>query len=127
MDWRKFEELVAAAYHQAGYDEVILTPRSNDGGRDVIATKHGVGSIRIYDSVKKLAPGRPVPADDVRALLGVVTAAGNVSKGIVTTTSIFAPGVENDPLLRNVIPYRIELRPRDVLIPWLLDIARRSH
>lgn len=43
---REFEELIAAAYKEAGFDEVILTPRSGDLGRDVIATKNGFGSTR---------------------------------------------------------------------------------
>src|SRR5258708_3565822 len=42
LDARKWEELVAGAWRQEGY-EVILTPRSGDGGRDVIATLPGVG------------------------------------------------------------------------------------
>src|SRR5215472_6925596 len=35
----KWEEIIAGVYKQAGFDEVILTPRSGDLGRDVIATK----------------------------------------------------------------------------------------
>jgi restriction system protein len=125
LDWRKFEELVAGGYEREGY-KVTLTPRSADYGRDVIATKDGVGCIRIYDSIKKYAPGRPVKADDVRAMLGVLTGAGNVSKGIITTTSSFAPGIEKDPFLGHLMPYRLELRPRDVLIPWLRSLASKK-
>jgi len=51
LDWRKWEEIIAGAYQQAGF-EVILTPRSNDGGRDVIASRAGIGSIRFIDQVK---------------------------------------------------------------------------
>ena len=36
---RKWEEIIAGAYQRAGFDEVILTPRSGDFGRDVIANK----------------------------------------------------------------------------------------
>lgn len=42
----KWEEIIAGAFSVAGYS-VVLTPRSGDLGRDVIATKDGVGSIRI--------------------------------------------------------------------------------
>src|SRR3954467_12909633 len=38
-----WEEIIAGAFDRAGY-EVILTPRSGDHGRDVIATRAGVGS-----------------------------------------------------------------------------------
>jgi restriction system protein len=43
-DPRQMEELVAAANDTAGYD-VILTPRSGDFGRDVIATRSGHRSV----------------------------------------------------------------------------------
>lgn len=86
---RAWEEIIAGAYEREGFDEVILTPRSGDKGRDVVATKWGVGSIRIFDQVKAYSPGNIVTADDVRALIGVLHGAQNVSKGVVTTTSTF--------------------------------------
>jgi hypothetical protein len=42
--------------------EVILTPRAADKGRDVIATRRGVGSIRFFDQVRRMA-GHLVPAN----------------------------------------------------------------
>src|SRR5437868_3825685 len=60
FDSRVWEEIIAGAYTRAGFDEVILTPRSGDKGRDVIATKSGVGSIRIFDQVKAYMPGHLV-------------------------------------------------------------------
>ena len=54
--WR-WEEIIAASYQESGlFDEVILTPRSNDGGKDVIAIKEGYGSIRFVESVKQYNP-----------------------------------------------------------------------
>jgi hypothetical protein len=47
-----WEEVVAGAFKNYGFDEVILTPRSGDFGRDVIATRRGVGCIKIIGSVK---------------------------------------------------------------------------
>jgi restriction system protein len=127
LEPRQWEEMIAGAYSAEGFDEVILTPRSGDGGRDVIATRNGLGSIRIFDQVKAYGPGRVVPADDVRALAGVLAGYNNVSKGVVTTTSTFAPLIEQDGGLKSLIPYRIELRPRDVLLPWLQELrAKRS-
>jgi hypothetical protein len=49
---REWEEIIAGAFDKAGFDEVILTPRSGDFGRDVIAVKKGFGSIKIIGSVK---------------------------------------------------------------------------
>jgi restriction system protein len=78
IDDRTWEEIIAGAYRVAGFDEVILTPRSGDKGRDVIATKTGLGSIRIFDQVKAYQPEHVVTANDVRAMLGVITGAQNV-------------------------------------------------
>ncbi len=123
IDWRKLEELVAGAYREAGF-EVILTPRSGDRGQDVIATKPGIGSIRIIDQVKKYAPNRRVTADEVRAMLGVLEAEQNVSKGIITTTSEFAPGIRQDERLKAFMPYRLELKDGKAFGEWLIGIAK---
>lgn len=64
----RWEEIIAGAYQKAGFDEVTLTSRSGDFGRDVIAVKHGLGTIRIIDQVKAYSPNRLVTADDVRSL-----------------------------------------------------------
>ena len=130
-DWRvafqipydKWEEMVAAAFDRAGYDEVILTPRSGDHGRDVIAIKKGIGSVRIIDSVKAYKPGHLVRYDDVRALAGVLLGDPQASKGIITTTSGFAPGIKNDPFLKPLMPYRLELMDGKALQKWMEDIA----
>ena len=39
---RKWEEIIAGAYKKAGFEEVTLTPRSGDHGRDIIAVKQGL-------------------------------------------------------------------------------------
>jgi restriction system protein len=117
LDPRQFEELIAGAYEEHGCDEVILTPRSGDRGRDVIATSRMFGTVRIVDQVKLYAPHRVVEADDVRALYGVVALDQGASKGIVTTTSIFAPGVYEE--FKRLIPGRISLRDGAALLQWL--------
>jgi restriction system protein len=76
--------MVAGAYDRVGFDKVILTPRSGDLRRDVIAIKYGLGTVRVIDQVKAYGPGHLVTADDVRALLGVLDADG-ASKGFLTT------------------------------------------
>lgn len=122
IDWRKWEEIIAAAYKQQGF-EVTLTPRSNDRGRDVIATSKGLGSVRFIEQVKAYRPGHVVTAEEVRAMVGVLTLESNVSKGLVTTTSNFAPGVLQDPEIARLIPYRLELKGRDTLLQWLKAVA----
>jgi restriction system protein len=115
---RVWEQIIAGSYDRAGFDEVILTPRSGDHGRDVIATKHGFCSVRIFDQVKAFTPGHVVSADEVRALIGVVSLP-NVTKGIVTTTSTFAPRIMEDPTVNAYVPNRLELRDRAQLLPFL--------
>jgi restriction system protein len=124
LEPRFWEQIVAAAFDEEGYDEVTLTPRSGDRGRDVIATRKGVGCIRIIDSVKAYKPGHLVRHDDVRALAGVLSGDPKASKGILTTTSDFAPGIASDPLLAPFIPYRIELMNGAKLREWLSRLAK---
>jgi restriction system protein len=83
IPWRKWEEIIAGAYDKAGFDEVTLTSRRGDYGRDVIAVKKGLGSVRVIDQVKAYGPGHPVEADDVRALVGVLYGDSATSKGVV--------------------------------------------
>jgi len=123
IPWRKLEEIIAGAYERAGYPEVVLTPRSGDAGRDIIATKPGVGSIRIIDQVKAYKRGHRVKADEVRSLLGVLQTDRNVSKGVITTTSQFAPGIYKDEGLRPLMPYRLELKDGAQLINWLKALS----
>jgi restriction system protein len=123
----KWEELVAGAFKRAQYDEVTLTPRSGDHGRDVIAVKHGVGCVKIIGSVKRYAAGNLVPYDDIRALLGVMSGERNASKGIITTTSDFPPKVMEDPYIGPFLPTRLELMNGEALQPWLADLSRPQH
>jgi len=59
-------------------------------------------------------------------MLGVITGAQNVSKGVITTTSRFAPRITSDKYLAPYIPFRLELKDRDALLPWLHDLSARN-
>jgi restriction system protein len=104
----QWEEITAGAYKRASFDDVTLTPRSGDHGRDVIAIKKALGFVRIIDQVKAYKPPHLVTADDVRALMGVLQADG-ASKGFLTTTSDFAPLLRTDPLIKKFLPAQLEL------------------
>lgn len=123
---RQWEEMIAGAYTAEGF-KVTLTPRSGDLGRDVIAERPGIGSVRFVDQVKRYSPGHLVTADEVRALFGVLSADPKATKGIVTTTSEFAPGLAEDELLKPFIPYRLELKPREILLEWLASIDAKRN
>ncbi len=109
IDPRTWEEIIAGTYKAAGWDEVILTRRSGDFGRDVIARKKGIGSVRFIESVKRYTPGHFVKASDVKELGHVLQADRGASKGIVSTTWEFAPKIEEDPFIKPYLPDRIEL------------------
>jgi restriction system protein len=119
---RKWDEIIAGAYKKAGFEEVSLTPRSGDRGRDIIAVKRGLGSIQVIDQVKAYKPNHPVTADEVRALMGVLHG-DSASKGFLTTTSDFAPRLRQDPLITPLIPGRLELINGDMLLGRLQSLA----
>jgi restriction system protein len=123
LEPRKWEEMIAAWYKQASFDEVILTPRSGDGGKDVIAFRRGSITIGIYDQVKRYKPGHLVTADEVRAFLHVVANTRNISKGIVTTTSDFAPGIATDDTIAPYVPNRLQLVNGTELNTRLAEVA----
>lgn len=118
-DPRAFEQFIAETYRLDGY-EVELTPRSADGGVDVIASKSGFGAIKIFDQAKAYSEGRRVSANDVRAAYGVLSMAQDASKIVITTTSEFAPGVYHE--FERFMPTRLQLRHGQDLIAWLKHV-----
>jgi hypothetical protein len=117
-------EIIAAAYDKAGFDEVILTPRSGDYGRDVIAIKYGFGSVKFIDQVKAYNPGHIVTAEEVRALLGVLQAEQDATKVIFTTTSTFAPRIKDDKFIKPFLPFRLELVNKEKLLERLASTLK---
>ena len=122
---RQWEEIIAGAYKRAGFDEVTLTSRSGDLGRDIIAVKYGLGTVRIIDQVKAYGPNHLVKANDVRALLGVLHG-DKASKGFITTTSDFAPTLRDDILLKPYMPAQLELINGKMLLARLKELAKKT-
>ena len=121
----RWEQIVAGAFEKAGYDEVTLTPRSADLGRDVIAIKRGVGCVKVIGSVKAYGPHNLVPYDAVRALVGVLNTEQDTSKGLIATTSDFPPLVRRDRLIKQLLPTRLELMNGTELQKWLTELYRK--
>ena len=111
IDPIKWEEIIAASYDASGlFDEVILTPRSGDGGKDVVGVIRGIG--RIVESIKRKTPRHLVTADDVRVCAFQLLDERNV-KARISTTWEFAPKLRQDPLIdRLVKEQRLELLNR---------------
>jgi restriction system protein len=121
---RQWEEILAGALHKEGFT-VTLTPRSKDHGRDVIAEKSGVGSMRMLGSMKAYGPDHLVPREHVHEVLGVVDTE-RATKGMIVTTSDFAPELFDAPGLAAAIPNRLELMNGVQLQEWLRGLTSRS-
>jgi restriction system protein len=126
MSPRDFEEFVAGCYDQDGYT-VTLTPSSGDLGRDVIAEKRGVGTIRVLDQVKQYKPGHLVTAEEVRAFL-FVAGEDRATKCFITTTSKFAPRLMRDRLIAPKVKQGfLELRDGQTTTAWLRELQRNAR
>jgi restriction system protein len=123
---RQWEKMIAGYYEAAGFDEVILTPPSGDKGRDVIAVKRGIVTVRIFDQMKVKQPGRLVKADEVKSLLGVLAADHSATHAVFTTTSEFAPRLHTDKYIAPYLDGPLELVNGTKLLSRLQEIARRN-
>lgn len=122
---RQFEQFVADTLHELGFQEIILTPASRDGGKDVIASQvvNGI-AVSFYFECKKYAAGHKVQLDRLRSLLGVVAHdARGVNKGVLVTTSTFTAGCR-DFLMQEK---RLDGKDYHGIMAWLDEIRKKSH
>ena len=88
---RDFEKFTAYLLEVLGFNNVILTPMSGDGGRDVLATKwiNGIPLLFAFEC-KQYSEGRKIQIETLRSLLGVVShSLTKVNIGVLVTTSYF--------------------------------------
>lgn len=119
---RAFELFLAATYKIDGFDEVIVTPHSNDRGRDVIARRQGQFSARILEQAKAYGPRSLVTHEEVRAMIGVMAIEKFVYTGSITTTSNFAPTIANGTEFEAFVPETLTLRNGQQLRDWLVSL-----
>lgn len=121
LDPRKFEELIAELLRDKGYD-VTLTPRSRDGGCDIIAIRRDdIGSALTLVECKRYASDHPVGVEIVRGLYGVVCSE-NASRGLIATTSHFTRGAR---AFRDRHEYRLSLADFGFLTTMLQQFRGR--
>jgi restriction system protein len=84
---RQLEFLIAALYDKIGFTTVV-TKKTRDGGRDVIAER-SEPSKREKLLIEVKHHEKPIGVSVVRALLGVVSSE-KVNKGVIITTSKFS-------------------------------------
>lgn len=88
IDPYQFEHIVEALYHEMGY-MTVMTKRTHDGGKDIIAERTTIGKReRVLIQCKKQQ--KNVNVDKTRALLGVVSD-NKATKGVLITTAEFTP------------------------------------
>jgi HJR/Mrr/RecB family endonuclease len=119
---RQFEEFIAALLSELGFNNVILTPRSGDGGKDVIAS-HSVQGIPLtfYFECKKYAEGNKIQLDTMRSLLGTVAHdSRKVNKGILVTTSTFTKGCKEFILAES----RVDGKDYDGVLGWVDELHK---
>lgn len=112
----EFELLVESLLKKQGY-ETILTPRSKDGGKDIVAkfkTPDGFNCLCLVEC-KKYSPERPVGVQWIRALYGVVEQQ-NANLGMLVTPSRFTKGVYD---FQNEIKQKVSLKDFNDLKTWI--------
>lgn len=120
---RQFEEFVAETLIQLGFQNVILTPRSRDGGKDVIASNQINGiPLSFYFECKKYSEGNKVQLESLRALLGTLAHdARDVNKGVLVTTSTFTKGSKEFILSES----RLDGKDYDGILGWIGELKKK--
>lgn len=123
QDWRRWEQILAAAYSKAGY-HVTLTPRSRDKGRDLIAEKKGVASVKILGQMKRYREDRRISLQEVDSLLGTFMRDEHATHAVFATTSSFAPGIFQEDSINRLIPNPLKLMDIEDLMTWFRSLYR---
>lgn len=83
-DWRKFEQFIAKQFKIKNF-KVILTPRTNDGGKDIIIEKN---DIKTYIECKYWNSNKTIGREEIQKLAGAAMMDG-VKNAIFITTSTY--------------------------------------
>jgi hypothetical protein len=118
LDPRQFEHVTAEILALQGFHDVRLTPRSGDGGKDVIASQilpDGT-PVTLYYECKLRGEGKHVKLAELRAFLMTVNERDSIAaKGVLVTTGRFTAGG------RKYIAEHAQLDGKDyaALVEWL--------
>lgn len=120
---RQFEEFIAEVVENLGFSNIILTPPSGDGGRDVIASNEINGiPMTFFFECKKYAEGNKVQLDTLRSLLGTVAHhATEANMGVLVTTSTFTKGCK-DLIMSEC---RLDGKDYDGLLGWVGELKKK--
>jgi len=117
---RRFEELVAFALEESGFDEVRLTPQTRDGGYDIEALRYRPIKERLLVECKRYAAARKVGRPTLDALLGVLHRE-KANKALLATTSSFSKEAQE---LLKAEQWRLQGMDLDDLLDFLRGLRR---
>lgn len=119
---RMFEELTAELLTRDGFD-ARLTPKSRDGGYDVLALRRlGIVDLMYLVECKRYARARKVGVQVVRSLYGVVSRK-RANAGLIVTTSSFSRPAQ---LERRDFGSQMALKDYDDIVQWMRNLRRGS-
>ena len=119
---RKFEELIAEIIRSKGYD-VTLTPKTRDGGKDIIALyKSPFGHQMFIIECKKHNEDNKVGVELVRGLYGVKTAE-RYNQAILVTTSTFTRDAKE---FVKPLKFELELKDYDDVARWCKEYGSKN-
>jgi restriction system protein len=128
MDPTAFEELIARLLVEIGFEDVVVTKRSGDGGIDVRGTLV-IGDVirtRMAVQVKRWKPKNRVQATVVRDVRGSL---GIHEQGLIVTTSDFVKGARDEAARPDAVP--VGLMNGEQLVALLAEndigVTRHSH
>lgn len=116
MPPKGFEELVSQLLVSLGFENVIVTNYSNDGGIDVRGTLVVGDVIRVNMAVQAKRWKGNVQAPIVQQVRGSL---GTHDQGLIITTSDFSPGATEEARRPNAVP--VALMNGDQLVALLVE------
>lgn len=118
---REFEELIAGILQDMGC-EIVLTPRTRDKGRDILAVfPSPFGKLLTIVECKRHRRDRPVGIDVVERFLYVLEHRDRASCGLIATTSYFSPDALKAAKELN---FRLKLREFEGIREWIANYGR---
>jgi restriction system protein len=119
---RNFERMTAELLSGLGFEDVVLTPRSGDGGRDVVAVQRFRGIPVLFAFECKQYTKKRIQLETLRGLLGTVAHGPTMANiGVLVTTSQFTSGARKFILGEA----RIDGKDFDDLVQWLGEYRQR--
>jgi restriction system protein len=124
MHPKAFEELIGQLLVAIGFEDVLVTSYSGDGGIDVRGTLVVGDVIRVNMAVqvKQWKKGQNIQRPDVQRVRGSL---GTHDQGLIITTSDFSPGAVEEAKRLNAVP--VALMNGEHLVALLVEYNIGAH